>query len=174
MAFPDDAIDALDFGSDIRTKINRAIDTQGLVAYAVISAPVVVASGSWVDIPLGVIIAGDTGATLSSGKVAIPATADGLWHMTADISWKNDHAALANHRRRLRLVAGTTGFAQEGAESIFDSSLGDLGTPSWQHFSAYKAIPSTADRSVGVQAWQNSGSSVNVLSCVFAMHRMGD
>lgn len=178
MTFPIEFIGADDFGETIRDSVNqqlsqggkfRAFGNQGGGA-----PDVNVATGTWTDLPMGAVASGDLGATLSSGAINIPAAAAGHYYMFGRCTWKNDHAALAKHRRRLRITLGDGSGGEEGQEMLFDPSMGDLGTASTQFVWILRSHPVFFNTTYKLQAWQNSGDTIDVLTQEMYVVRAGD
>ena len=172
MAFPDTYIDDGDPASEIRTLLNAAISTQGLLATGTTASVANINTGTWTSVPLTSVTAGNSGASLNSGQIAIPTAANGLWQMICYVSWKNDHAALAKHRRRIRLVANTIGLV-EGQEMLFDPDMGDLGTVSNHSAIAFVLSPFFGQTRFGIQVWQNSGDTVSITKAEMVIVRAG-
>lgn len=183
MTFPTEFIGADDFGETIRDTVNQQLSMGGKFRAVGESggspSAVSVADSTWVDLPVITLVPAttDLGATLVSGEIDIPAANSGILHAIGRCTWKNDHAALAKHRRRIRIMGGG-GFGDgpivEGPELLFDPAMGDLSTPSVQGLSNYWSHPAFLLNTYRLQVWQNSGDTVDVLTHQLYIVRAGD
>lgn len=176
MAFPDEIITESELGSSVRTKVNRGLSTQGLkVAASGLAGSTSIPDGAWTTIVPTVFASNNAGATYSTGVITMPAAADGLWLINIGMKWKNDQGGLAKHRRRLRLSTSAGAGVQEIPELLFDPAMGDLTEDSVHNGFIILALPFFGSiRAFKIEAWQNSGIAVNILTSAFTMIRLGD
>tara|TARA_R110002073_G_scaffold203951_1_gene363793 strand:- start:308 stop:646 length:339 start_codon:yes stop_codon:yes gene_type:complete len=110
---------------------------------------------------------------MTTGTITVPEAADGAWIVTFGMQWKNDQGGLTKHRRKLRLMNGIYPLA-EIPEVLFDPAMGDLTENSAHNGVASIKLPGLGGRVVHMEAWQNSGIAVNIVTSSIRMVRLGD